>query len=135
MEDDDESSPKFLRESLLGKERAEQVIEAIKEVIGRLPSYADEEQEMGLGISAGGQKASAKGVKIVEEGKEIAQKGKVKAGLKKPAARKHPVCSPSPAPLASKPSPTIKDANSPARNTRSQRQRKPSRKRRGSDYA
>ena len=45
VEDDDESSPKFLRESLLGLKQFKQVTKVIAEVIGRLPSSdADKER-------------------------------------------------------------------------------------------
>jgi hypothetical protein len=38
VEDDDEDSPEFLRESLLGKKRAEKVIAAIKKMISKSSS-------------------------------------------------------------------------------------------------
>jgi len=108
-DDDDENSSMFLRESLLGRKRAEEVIEVIKEMIGKLPSQVTNEEtpeEFELGGSAEIEKATAEGEKIVNKGEKIVdggkKKGKVDAGQKKPAARKHSVRSPSPAQSTSK---------------------------------
>lgn len=93
VEDDDETSPNFLKESLLDQKMANQVIKAIKEVIGTLPSSDIEEErqkEKELGDSAKGKK--------------------VRAGQKKQ-----------------------KVDNNPVEGTRSQRQRKPSKKLRDSN--
>ena len=51
-EADDENIPQFIQESLLGKKRADKVIQAIKMVIG-----TDEEKELDGGVK--GQKARA----------------------------------------------------------------------------
>ena len=110
VEDDDENAPKFLQESLLGAKRAKQVIQAIKEVINKLPlSFTDEERQ---------------------EEKEFdgSIKGKnAKHGQKKPAA-KRPAHTPPPAPSTSKQSGIQKGDGGPVQNIRSQRQRKPSKK-------
>lgn len=104
VEDDDENSPMFLQESLLGRERAEEVIEVIMEIIGKLPSQVTDKEmpeEFELGSSAEVEKATAEGEKIVNKGEKIVnggkKKGKVEVGQKKPAARKCSVHSPSPA--------------------------------------
>jgi hypothetical protein len=117
VEGDDEDAPKFLQESLLDMKKSDQVIEAIKKVIGELPSLdADEERPKEKKLDG-----STKG-------------HKVKAGQKKPATRKHHTNTPSPGPSTAKKSfGTRKEINSPAKNIRSQRQRKPSKKLRDSD--
>lgn len=103
VERDDEDSPKYLRESLLDIEGAEKVIKAIEEVTNRLRL-------------ATGEKTSEE--KNLHDAKG---KKKAKAGRKKQRT-------PSPPPSISRPSGTGKRDNSPVRNTRSQRQRKPSKK-------
>ena len=116
VEDDDERFPTFLRESHLGKKRADRVVNAIKEVIGRLPPpNTDQEmpKEKELDGSVEGQMA--------------------KAGRKKSAMRKR-LRTPSPVPSTSKKLfDTQKEDNGLVRNSRGQRQRKPSKKLRGSD--
>lgn len=114
-EEDDESTPEFLRESVLSMKRAHHIIKAIEEVTGRLPSLdvldADEEtpRKEVLDDTAKGKKA--------------------KAGQKKPAKRKQPIHTPSPVPSSSKrPADTGNDDSSPTKNIRSQRQRKPSKR-------
>ena len=82
VEEDDETSPQFLHESLLGMKRTKEVIKVIKKVISKLPSL-DTNQEMPKEKKLAGQKT--------------------------------------------------REDNSPPRNIRSQRQRKPSQKLRGSD--
>ena len=79
MESDDEDSPKFLHESLLGMKTIKQITEAIKKATDKLPS-SDVDEEM-LEKESGG---NAKG-------------RKAKAGLKKQGK-------PSAAPSANKPS-------------------------------
>lgn len=117
VEDDDEDSPKFLQESLLDMRKGDQVIEAIKKVIGGLPSQdTNEERPMEKKLDG-----SAKG-------------HKVRASQKKPVPRKHCTSTPSLGPsTAKKPSSTRKENNSSAKIIRSQRQRKPSKKLRDSD--
>lgn len=111
VEDDDETSPEFLRESLLGKKRAMLVIKVIKEVIGRFPlPDADEERPR-------------------EKESEGSVKGKkARAGQKKPATKKSHIGATSPVPSTSK---RPADTGTEAGQTRSQRQRKPSKKLRG----
>lgn len=114
-EDDDENAPKFLQESLLGKKRAKQVIQAIKEAISKLPlSFTDEErqEEKEFGSSTKGKKA--------------------KHGQKNPMA-KSPAHTPPPMPSTSKQSGIQKGNSGPIQNIRSQRQRKPSKKLRDAD--
>lgn len=94
VESDDEDAPNFLQESLLGTKRANQVITAIKEVIGKLPLS---------GISE--VKSKEKEQKSNVEGRNL----KAKTSRKKP------------------------EITSPAKNARSQRQRKPSKKLRDSN--
>ena len=116
VEDDDESAPKFLQESLLGKKRASQVIKAIKEVMSGLPS-----------LDTNDERSTEKKLDDSED------RQKVKAGQKKPTKMKRP-CTPPLVPSTSKkPFGTQKEDNSPSKNIRSQRQRKPSKKLRGSD--
>jgi hypothetical protein len=93
VEDDDENAPIFLRQSLLGKKRAEKVGEAIKKVIGMLPS----------------PDADGKGKRPNKELDGSAKGQRARASQKR------------------------KRDNSPVRNARSQRQRKPSKKLRDSD--
>ena len=118
VESHDEDYPTYLHESLLGSKRAEKVAQAIKEMTHRLPSSdtrisKERPREKKSDGNAKGQKA--------------------KAGQEKPATRKRPR-TPSPEPSTSKtPSGTQKEVNSPTKNSRSQRQRKPSKKLRGSD--
>ena len=112
--EDDEDSPDFLRESLLGMKRAKLVFEAVKEMIGRL-SFSSPNKERG---------------KELEDGSAGMQKAK--AGQKKPATRKGLTVIPSQVPSTSKPSGTGKDDSSPGRNVRSQRQCKPTKKLLGS---
>ena len=114
MEDDDEDSPDFLQESLLGMKRAKLVFEAVEEMIGRLP-FSGPNKERG---------------KELEDGSAGTQKAR--AGQKKPATRKGLTVTPSQVPSTSKPSGTGKDDSSPERNVRSQRQRKPTKKLLGS---
>jgi len=92
VEDDDETSPQFLRESLLGMRRIKEVIKVIKEVTGKLPSL-DTNEEM-------------------PKEKKLDSGGKGKKGKARQKTR---------------------EDNSPPRIIRSQRQRKPSQKLRGSD--
>lgn len=92
VEEDDETSPQFLHESLLGMKRTKEVIKVIKKVISKLPSL-DTNQEMPKEKKLDGGAKGKKG----------------KAGQK------------------------TREDNSPPRNIRSQRQRKPSQKLRGSD--
>jgi len=107
VESDDEDSPKFLHESLLGMKTIKQITEAIKKATDKLPS-SDVDEEM-LEKESGG---NAKG-------------RKAKAGLKTQGK-------PSAAPSANKPSNIRKGDKSPLRSTRSQRLRKPSQKLRDS---
>lgn len=117
VEDDDEDSPKFLQESLLGEKRVKRVIMAIKEVIGALPL-----------VDANKERPKEKELEASTEG----QKGR--AGKDNHATRMCPTHAPSTAPSTSKPSGTRKrGGDSPVKNTRSQRQRKPSKKLRGED--
>jgi hypothetical protein len=112
VEDDDESAPKFLQESFLGERRVKPIIRAIKDVTGRLPSSDTDEERPKEKKSDGSAK-----------GKEA------KAGQKKPVTRASPARTPSPVSSTTKmPSGTRKEDRSPARNIRSQRQRKPSKK-------
>lgn len=117
VEDDDDDPPKLLQESLLGEKSIKRVVRAIKEVIGTLPSAdADEEgpKEKELDGSAEGQKA--------------------RAGKENHSTRMCPTHTPFTAPSTSKPSGTRKrGGDSPTRNKRSQRQRKPSKKLLGED--
>lgn len=105
-ENDDESSPKFLRDSHLGStEVIDQVVKAIGEVVDGLSLPKEKE----LGGQIEGQKAKA------------SQKSRGKL-----PTRTH-----TPPPVAStskKPSDAQKEDTSPSRNGRSQRQRKPSKK-------
>jgi hypothetical protein len=48
-DDDDDDIPTFVRNSLLNLERASQVTEAIKEVLGRLPSPSKEKESDSIG--------------------------------------------------------------------------------------
>jgi hypothetical protein len=85
VEGDDENAPKFLQESLLDMKKSDQVIEAIKKVIGELPSLdADEKRPKEKKLDG-----STKG-------------HKVKAGKKKPVTRKHCTNMPSPGPSTAK---------------------------------
>jgi hypothetical protein len=115
-EDDDENAPKFLQESLLGKKRAKQVIQAVKEAISKLPlSFTDDEERQ------------------VETEFDSGTKGKkAKHGQKNPMA-KSPAHPPSPTPSTSKQSGVQKGNDGPIQNIRSQRQRKPSKKLRDAD--
>jgi hypothetical protein len=110
VEDDDESAPKFLQGSLLSERRVKPIIRAIKDVTGKLPSSDTGEESPKEKKSDGSAK-----------GKEA------RAGQKKPVTRASPTRTPSPVSSAAKlPSGTRKEDCSPARNIRSQRQRKPS---------
>ena len=116
VEGDNEDSPRFLRESLLDITRGNQVIKVVKEVIGTLSSPETDEETLEKQLDS-----SAKGKKVT-------------AGQKKAATRKHRTRTPSPAPSTTKKLSRIRtETNSPARNIRSQRQRKPSKKLRDSD--
>jgi hypothetical protein len=114
VEVDDEDSPQVLRKSLLDGKNVRRVIKAIEKVTSRLlPSDTAQKRpkELELDGSAKKQKAST--------------------GKKKPIARKGHPNTPPPVPSTSKHSGTQKDGNIPVGNTRSQRQRKPSKKLRG----
>jgi hypothetical protein len=117
-EDDDESTPGFLRNSYLNSTGViDQILDAIKEAVKRLPSTdADKEtpKEKELDPGVEGRKA--------------------KASQKKPGKLPTRTCTPPPvASTSKKPSDTQKKDISPDRNIRSQRQRKPSKKLRDSD--
>jgi hypothetical protein len=104
VKDDNESAPKFLQESLLGERRVKPIIRAIKDVTGKLPS-SDTDKERPKEKKSDG---SAKGKEVT---------------------RASPTRTPSPVSSATKlPSGTRKEDCSPARNIRSQRQQKPSKK-------
>jgi hypothetical protein len=107
VEDDDESSPNFLRNSRLGSTKVimEQVVKAIGEVVDRLPLP----KEKVLGGQIEGRKAKASQKKH----------GKLPTRTRTPP----PVASTSKKPIDAQ----MEDI-SPARNVRSQRQRKPSKK-------
>jgi hypothetical protein len=106
LEDDDEDIPRFIKESILGSKKADKVAQAIKGLAGRLPQSDTNK----------------------ERPQEKKVDGSARAAQEKPATRKRPR-TPSPGPSTSKKSSgTQKEDNSPARNTRSQRQRKPSKK-------
>ena len=114
VEGDDEDFPKFLRESLLGSKRAERVAQAIKEMADRLPQPDTDKERLQKKKLDGSTKAQ-----------------KTKAGLEKPTRKKHPhIPSPGPSP-SKKLSDTQKEDNSPVRNIRSQRERKPTKKLQG----
>jgi hypothetical protein len=112
VEDDDESFPKFLQESFLGTRRVKHVIRFIRVVTGKLPSLDTDEERPKEKKSGGSSK---------EKEARARQKNPVKR-----AKRTH---TPSPVPsTAEMPSGTQKEEHIPARNIRSQRQRKPSKK-------
>lgn len=117
-EDDDESTPAFLRNSYLSSKGViDEITQAVKEAAKRLPSSdADKEtpQEKELDYSVEGRKA--------------------KASQKKPGELPNRTCTPPPVASTSKrPLDTQNEDIGRARNIRSQRQRKPSKKLRDSD--